>query len=376
MPAPESKPKPSLRRKRPPAVLLHSPRMALSVRVEDSGLRHVTYTQRGISRIRCGRGFRYVDPAGVPIRSAEILTRIQSLAIPPAWTDVWICVEANGHLQAVGRDARGRRQYRYHSLWREIRDTAKFGELLGVAQVLPALRLRVERDLALPQLPRQKVLAAVVWLLEMTLIRIGNEEYVRENQSFGLTTLLDLHSHVDGMRIRFEFRGKSGKYHVVDIQDPRVAEIVKQCQDLPGQELFQYVDLTGDRHDIASEDVNDYLQETGGPLFSAKDFRTWKATVYALDFLRNAGPPVSVAQAKETVARCMRAVAGLLGNTPAICRKSYVHPGVVQKYTARELAELNSDQAGGDDPRLSEAERVAVSFLRNLAQPAVQAQPA
>jgi len=336
--------------------------------VEDVGLTYVTYTQPGISRVRSGLRFRYIAPTGKAITSKEVLSRIQTLAIPPAWSDVWICPVANGHLQAVGRDARGRRQYRYHPLWRTGHDAAKFGDLLNVARALPALRRRVVQDLADRQLTRQRVLATVVRLLETTLIRVGNEEYARENHSYGLTTFEDRHAIVDGAKIRFEFRGKSGKYHVVDVDDVRLARIVRQCQDLPGQRLFQYVDASGARHHIASEDVNAYLHEIGGRSFTAKDFRTWMATVAALEILRKAGPPGSQAVAVRTVADCMRSVSRLLGNTPAICRKSYVHPGVIEKYVVGELEDMCRAQSGVASLGLNSAERTAVAFLRNLGE--------
>lgn len=342
--------------------------MTTSSLVEDVGLLYVTYTQPGISRVRSGSGFRYIDPTGKAITSAEVLSRIQKLVIPPAWSEVWICPVANGHLQAVGRDARGRRQYLYHPLWRAGHDAAKFGELLNVARVLPALRRRVAQDLADHQLSRQKVLAIVVRLLETTLIRVGNEEYARENHSYGLTTFEDRHAIVDGAKIRFEFRGKSGKDHVVDVDDVRLARIVQQCQDLPGQRLFQYDDASGARHHIASEDVNAYLYVIGGHNFTAKDFRTWMATVSALEILRKAGPPTSPILAQRTVVNCMRTVAGLLGNTPAICRKSYVHPGVIQKYTSGELDELCRGHTGVVSLGLTAAEYVAVGFLQRLSE--------
>jgi DNA topoisomerase-1 len=329
-------------------------------------LRYVSHTQPGISRIRGEGGFRYQTPDGASIQSTEVLARIQKLAIPPSWSEVWICLDPRGHLQAVGRDVRGRRQYRYHVLWRKAQEATKFNQLLEFAQILPALRLRIERDLALPDLPREKVLAAVVWLLEMTLIRVGNAEYARDNQSFGLTTLQDLHSRVEGMGIRFAFRGKSAQQHMVEIEDPRLTTIIQQCQELPGQELFQYVDLAGTRHDIASEDVNDCLQETGGPHISAKDFRTWRATVFAFDFLQKRGSFSRFVRGRGIVTDCMKAVARLLGNTPAIARKSYVHPVVVESYLAGEFPERDPAFITEDGSGLSQAERATVAFLQTL----------
>lgn len=330
-----------------------------------AGLRYVTFAQPGITRIRSSGGeFEYRDPDGQVVLQEEVLARIQRLAIPPSWEDVWICLDPMGHLQAVGRDLRGRRQYRYHPLWRQVRDAAKFEELLALAQTLPTLRRRVARDLSLPGLTRERVLAAVVWLLETTLIRVGNEEYARDNKSFGLTTLQDLHTQVMGLEIRFEFIGKSGKRHAVEVQDARLASIVKQCQELPGQELFQYVDRAGLRHDVSSEHVNAYLQEAGGQKLSAKDFRTWMGTVYALDFLRTRESRTS-SRVDATIAECMRAVARLLGNTPATARKSYVHPEVLRYYSAgwlRQLAPIPPEELD----LLSEAERRTVTFLRDL----------
>jgi len=307
---------------------------------EEAGLRHVTYTQPGISRVRSGRGFRYVGPDGEPVRAVADLERIRALAIPPAWKDVWICSLANGHLQAVGRDDRGRRQYRYHARWRQVRDSSKFGQLQDFARALPTLRRRVGRDLLLPGLLRQKVLATVVWLLEETLIRVGNEEYALENHTYGLTTLRDRHVRVDGSHVRFEFKGKAGKHHAVEVDDPCLARIVRQCQEIPGQELFQYLEEDGTRRHVESGDVNEYLHEIGGREFSAKDFRTWGATVLAIEVLRKAESFRSTKVARRTVVMCLETVARRLGNTPAVCRKAYVHPGVIDAYLAGTLDEL------------------------------------
>ena len=337
---------------------------------------YVTYTQPGISRVRTGQTFRYLDSDGSEIHSLEILSRIARLALPPAWTDVWICALHNGHLQAVGRDARGRRQYRYHPLFNAHHAAAKFDELLELARVLPALRRRVDQDLTLPGLPRAKVLATVIRLLELTLIRVGNEQYAHDNQSYGLTTFEDRHAVIDADQIRFTFRGKSGKDHVVDARDPLLAQIVKQCQDLPGRELFAYLDLSGHRRDIASEDVNAYLHTGGSPRFTAKDFRTWMATVLSIDILRNSPPPTSTAQAKQTIIRCLQTVARALGNTPAVCRKAYVHPAALEKYASGELPQLCTSQADSIPLGLSLPERATVAFLRNLSNtPAPSANP-
>jgi DNA topoisomerase-1 len=277
-------------------------------------------------------GFRYVGLDGRTIRNPAELKRIRALAIPPAWTDVWICRDARGHLQATGRDARGRKQYRYHPGWHACRGETKFERLTSFAASLPAIRARTNADLARPGLPRDKVLAVVVQLLEKSLIRVGNEEYARQNRSFGLTTLQDKHVHVRGARVRFEFRGKSGIRHVVDVDDRRLARVVKQCRDLPGQDLFQYIDQRGRRCDVTSGDVNAYLKRISGENFTAKDFRTWAATVLcatALDELDAADSPT---RAKKNVLKAIEAVAGVLGNTRAVCRASYVHPAVTDAY--------------------------------------------
>jgi DNA topoisomerase-1 len=297
-----------------------------------AGLRHVADTQPGIRRHRAGTGFRYLDAQGSKVRDAETLTRIRSLAIPPAWTDVWICREERGHLQASGRDARGRKQHRYHARWREVRDETKYDRMFAFAAALGKIRRRTKVDLARPGLPREKVLAAVVQLLERTLIRVGNEEYVRANGSFGLTTLHNRHVNVRGARVTFRFRGKSGREHDVGLEDPRLAAVVRRCRELPGQELFAYVDEAGEIHQIGSADVNDYLREVTGQDFTAKDFRTWAGTVLALRALQHYPTFGSVAEAKRNVAAAIESVARTLGNTKAVCRKSYIHPTLIEAY--------------------------------------------
>jgi DNA topoisomerase-1 len=297
----------------------------------DSGLRHSSDASPGIRRLRAGRGFSYRDADDRRIKDRETLDRIRRLAIPPAWTDVWISPIPNGHLQATGRDARGRKQYRYHARYRRRRDAAKFERLVAFARALPAIRKRVDRDLASPGLRRDKVLAAVVRLLELTLIRVGNDEYARLNKSFGLTTLRNRHASVRGTKIRFRFRGKSGRTHEVGLRDRRLAAVVRRCRDLPGQELFQFVDDDGDPVDIRSEDVNDYLREIA-PDVTAKDFRTWAGTVLAYRALRALDRPTTDGQAKRNVVDAIRETAELLGNTPAVCRQAYVHPIVVEAY--------------------------------------------
>ncbi len=295
-------------------------------------LRYSSDLRPGISRRRAGRGFSYRRPDGTIVSDAAVRARIVALAIPPAWTDVWICPDPAGHLQATGRDARGRKQYRYHARWRVRRDDDKFDRLIEFAGVLPRIRERVDADLARSGLPREKVLAAIVRLLELTLIRVGNDEYARLNRSFGLTTLQDRHARVTGASVRFRFRGKSGKQHEVGLRDRRLASIVRRCQDLPGQELFQYVGPDGEPVDVASDDVNAYLREVSGADVTAKDFRTWAATVLAYRALRGMVPDPRERVARKQVTEAVRVTADWLGNTPAVARSSYVHPAVLDAY--------------------------------------------
>jgi DNA topoisomerase I len=330
-------------------------------------LRHSTDERPGISRRRSGKGFAYRDPDGRPVRDRETLDRIRSLAIPPAWTDVWICPFSNGHLQATGRDARGRKQYRYHPRYRRRRDAAKFEKLLAFAAALPAIRRQVDADLARPALSREKVLAAVVRLLELTLIRVGNDEYARLNRSFGLTTLRDRHAKVRGSSVRFRFRGKSGREHEVGLRDPRLAAVVRRCRDLPGQELFQYLDEDGYPVDVRSDDVNDYLRQIA-PDVTAKDFRTWAGTVLAYRALRALEQPATEGEARRNVVEAIRETAEHLGNTPAVCRSAYVHPVVVDAYLDGRLrgalvqaAERSTTPPAG--PNEAE-ERAVVRLLR------------
>jgi DNA topoisomerase-1 len=322
-------------------------------------LRYVAPGGEGIRRHRAGRGFRYVDAEGRAVRDAETLGRIRALAIPPAWTEVWICPTPHGHVQAVGRDARGRRQYRYHPRWREVRDEAKYSRIVAFANALPRVRARVDADLARPGLPREKVLAAVVKLLDTTLVRVGNEEYARANRSFGLTTLRDRHVEIAGSRIRFQFRGKGGKAHTIGLRDPRLARVVARCRDLPGQELFQYVDEHEQPQTIASDDVNGYLREVTDADFTAKDFRTWAGTVLAAHALAAIGRAATARETRRGVVRAVAQVAERLGNTPAICRKAYVHPAVVEAY-----AEGVTVRANGASARLSAEEAAVLAFLR------------
>jgi DNA topoisomerase I len=297
----------------------------------DAGLRYATDARPGISRRRSGRGFSYRDAEGHVVRDRDVLTRIKALAIPPAWTEVWICPWPNGHLQATGRDARGRKQYRYHARWHDRRGADKFERMIEFAEALPRIRERCEADLARPGLPREKVLAAVVRLLELTLIRVGNDEYARLNKSFGLTTLRDRHATIEGARVRFRFRGKSGQMHEVGLRDRRLARVIRRCQELPGQELFQYLDEEGQVRDVTSDDVNAYLRDAAGP-FTAKDFRTWAGTVLAYRALRALQPATGEAGDRRAVVEAVRQTADRLGNTPAVARGSYVHPAVLEAY--------------------------------------------
>jgi DNA topoisomerase I len=309
------------------------------------GLRHVSDDAPGIKRERSGKNFRYRDPAGKIVRDPETLRRIKSLVIPPAWTEVWICPNPNGHLQATGRDDRGRKQFRYHPRWREIRDETKYARMISFARALPKIRRRVQKDMALPGMPRNKVLATVVRLLEVSLIRVGNDEYAQENNSFGLTTMRNKHVDVHGAELRFHFRGKSGKWHNVDIHDRRLAKIVEQCHDLPGQELFQFVDDDGTRHDVRSEDANQYIREISGQDFTAKDFRTWAGTVLAAMALREFEKFDTKAQAKKNVVAAIELVAAKLGNTAAVCKKCYIHPHVLDSYLDGTLVETLKQRA-------------------------------
>jgi DNA topoisomerase-1 len=311
----------------------------------SAGLRYVSDERTpGIRRLGSPGRFRYVRADGRKVSNAGDLARIKSLVIPPAWTDVWICADARGHLQATGRDARGRKQYRYHSRFRQMRDEVKYSRLPAFAQALRRIRRRTAADVRKAGLPRAKVLAAAVQLLEKTLIRIGNEEYARANGSIGLTTMRDRHAKVRGADVRFEFRGKSGKVHAVDLHDARLARIVKACRDLPGYELFQYVDERGARQTICSEDVNAYLREISGDDFTAKDFRTWAGTVLAAQALARLARFKSQTEAKRNVLRAIEGVASRLGNTKAVCRKAYIHPAIFAAYMdGRPMA---TDEAG------------------------------
>lgn len=303
------------------------------VAARAAGLRYVSDGGPGIRRRRAGKAFSFLAPDGRVLRDPATLRRIKRLAVPPAWTDVWICPHENGHIQAAGRDARGRKQYRYHERWREVRDESKYGRVLAFGAALPRIRRHVAADLRRKGMSREKVLATVVRLLETTLIRVGNDEYASQNGSFGLTTLRNRHARVRGSQITFEFTGKSGKKHRIDVRDASLAKLVRKCQELPGQELFAYEDETG-THDVSSGDVNDYLRGIAGEEFSAKDFRTWAGTVLAAIALREFEEFSSQRQAKQNVVRAVEAVAKMLGNTPSVCRRCYVHPTILESYLA------------------------------------------
>jgi DNA topoisomerase-1 len=322
---------------------------------ESAGLRYVSDEQPGIRRRKAGKGFTYVKPGGTKVTDEPTLKRIKTLAIPPAWTDVWICPDANGHIQATGRDAKGRKQYRYHATFREVRDGTKYEHMMAFAQALPEVRAKLKEHMALRGLPREKVLATVVHLLETTLIRVGNDDYAKQNKSYGLTTLRDQHVKVDGAELRFRFKGKSGKTWNLAVKDRRIAKIVKACQDLPGQELFQYIDDEGVQRDVTSADVNAYLKEVTGKDITAKDFRTWAGTVLAALALKEFETFDTEAKAKKNVRAAIERVASKLGNTPTICRKCYIHPEIMSSYVEGSLllevkneveAELRDDLAG------------------------------
>jgi DNA topoisomerase-1 len=307
-----------------------------------AGLRYVNPGEPGIRRRRTGRGFTYLNSTGARVSSERVLARIKSLAIPPAWTQVWICPSPHGHIQATGRDKKGRKQYIYHPRWREVRDATKYERMIAFGEALPRIRRRVKQDLSLRGLPREKVLAAVVSLLDETHIRVGNSEYARRNRSYGLTTLRDQHVDIRGSQLEFHFVGKSGKEHDVVVQDQRLARIVKQCRDIPGQHLFQYLDENGERQSIHSDDVNDYLRRITGQDFTAKDFRTWGGTVLALRELRRRGMAETRTKAEKQVREAIKITAEALGNTPAVCRRSYIHPAVLTFYLNGQLGQLGA----------------------------------
>jgi DNA topoisomerase I len=334
---------------------------------ESAGLSYVSDEQRGIQRKPAGEGFSYIKPNGEPVRDDATLERIRKLAIPPAWTDVWICLKANGHIQATGRDARGRKQYKYHPQFREVRESTKYEHMLEFARALPAIRARLAEHMALRGLPREKVLATVVHLLETTLIRVGNDDYARTNKSYGLTTLRNPHVKVEGAELRFQFKGKSGKTWRLQVKDRRIAKIVKACQELPGQELFQYIDEDGELKDVTSADVNAYLREITGRDITAKDFRTWAGTVLAALALKEFQAFDSQAGAKKNLRAAIERVASRLGNTPTICRKCYVHPEVLSAYTEGalllEVRDRVEEELRGDIGSLKPEEAAVLGLL-------------
>ncbi len=333
---------------------------------EAAGLRYVRDDELGIQRRRAGKQFRYLGPDGVAVRDEATLERIRRLAIPPAYTQVWICADPDGHIQATGRDLKGRKQYRYHPRWRVVRDATKYGRMIAFGRALPRIRERVEQDLRLPGLPRAKVLATVVRLLETTLIRVGNDEYARDNKSFGLTTMLDRHVEIAGSTVRFRFKGKSGKRHSISVSDPRLAKIVRRCKDIPGYELFQYLDDQGQRQDVGSADVNSYLREITGEQFTAKDFRTWTGTVLAAFALHELEPFQTNVQARRNIVRAVEQVAQRLGNTPSICRTCYVHPQVLDAYLDGTLIATLQQRAEDDEVLvgLNKQERAVLHLLQ------------
>ena len=336
---------------------------------EEAGLRYVGDDRPGYIRKSKGDDFEWLDTEGKVIRDEQRLLRMKRLAIPPAWVNVWICPAPNGHIQATGRDARGRKQYLYHERWREVRDENKYDRIISFGKALPKIRRRIARDLKLPGLPRNKVLATVVQLLERTFIRIGNEEYARENKSFGLTTMKDRHVEVKGAKLRFRFRGKSGREHEVDVTDGHIAKIISKLQDLPGQDLFQYVDDDGEIRDITSQDVNEYLREITGEDFSAKDFRTWAGTVLTAIALNVQEKFETQKQAKSNINTAIKAVAKILGNTPAICRKCYVHPAVLGTYLDQKsidgLKRTTEEALEREDVDLRSSEAAVLKFLES-----------
>ena len=366
---------------RPDAINLASVRAA-----KEAGLMYVSDDSPGYTRRKSGKSFVYLDTSGKPIKSDQTLARIRSLAIPPAYRDVWVCPNPRGHIQAVGRDDRGRKQYRYHEKWREVRDQTKYERMIDFAHALPKIRRRVVRDLRRHGLPREKVLAAVVRFMEATLIRVGNDEYARNNNSFGLTTLRDRHAKISKRKVRLEFRGKSGIDHEFEVEDERLAMIAQKCQDLPGQELFQYLDDRGVVRDVGSADVNDYLRQITGRDFTAKDFRTWAGTVLAAMALTEVARLDPDLPRKKHIVQAVEVVAAKLGNTKAVCRKCYIHPEILDAHLDGSLVENLAKQAAvmsqgngklrGDERavltllqrRLSQAKRVRAKQPKTVAE--------
>jgi DNA topoisomerase I len=338
----------------------------------EAGLLYVNDDEPGITRRRSGKGFRYLSPDGKAITDERVISRIKALAVPPAWSDVRIAPSPRGHIQATGRDERGRKQYRYHAFWRRTRDQTKYDRMIPFGEALPAIRKRVREDLELPGLPREKVLATIVRVIDLTYIRVGNTRYAKENKSFGMTTMRGRHADVTGSSIRFEFVGKGGKLVTVDVRDARVAKIVKRCQEIPGQHLFQYLEDDGARHGIDSEDVNDYLREISGQDFTAKDFRTWAGTVLALHALTAAESAASDVEARRIVNAAIEEVAGSLGNTVSVCRACYVHPAVIEAYLDGSLASVRVSRVRSNGTNAADRyrphEAALLRFLRKAAK--------
>jgi DNA topoisomerase-1 len=344
------------------------------IAAENAGLLYVTDDKPGITRLKRGKGFRYVQANGIPVTDAQTLDRIAKLAIPPAYCDVWICPRANGHIQATGRDAKGRKQYRYHEKFRSVRESTKYEHMLEFAAALPAVRAKVDAHLAMRGLPREKVLATIVRLLETTMIRVGNADYAKQNQSYGLTTLRNRHVDIEDGQLRFQFKGKSGKQWRLQLKDRRIAKIVKACQELPGQHLFQYLDTEGVQREVTSSDINGYLREISGAEITAKDFRTWSGTVMAALALSECEKFDSEAGAKRNIRMAIESVADRLGNTPTVCRKCYIHPEIFNSYQNDSLAlDMPKDvesELHGDLARLNPEEEAVLVFLQKRLTPA------
>jgi DNA topoisomerase-1 len=337
------------------------------VAAEQAGLEYTSDTVPGIKRVKHHDSFRYVHPDGKAVTDEPTLKRIRSLVIPPAWTDVWICASPYGHLQAVGRDAKGRKQYRYHPAYRSQRDQTKFGRMLAFGTALPKIRERVDEDLRLPGLSKNKVLATIIRLLDRTCMRIGNDEYAKQNDSFGLTTLHDKHVKIEGGKMRFKFRGKSGQFQDIELEDPRLAKIVKKCRDIPGWELFQYVDDNGESTRITSTDVNNYIREITGEDFTAKDFRTWGGTGWAALVFEELGPADNASDAKKRVVEAIKSVSAKLGNRPATCKKYYVHPAILDAYADGSLFQALGS-CSGDRREEACVMTVVTSYVKKLAE--------
>jgi DNA topoisomerase-1 len=341
------------------------PRNGAQISARDAALTYVSDAEPGIRRLKAGKGFSYKKPDGRPVSSAT-KARVEAIVIPPAWTDVWISPDADGHIQATGRDQRGRKQYRYHPQWAEQRDSAKYSSLVAFAECLPELRRTIDNDLRRHGLPFERVVAAIVWLLDNTMIRVGNAAYARDNKSFGLTTLRDRHVDIKGSSLRFAFKGKSGKEWKLKLVDRRIAGIVRGAQDLPGQKLFQYLDEEGNRRPVSSDDVNCYIREAAGDTFSSKHFRTWGGTIHAASLFAQTEPPESQAQQKRMMNSVIDKVAERLGNTRAVCRKCYIHPQVFEAWAqgqlSAEMAEANKRKRSIEG--LDEEEALVLRWLK------------